>query len=46
MGFVAKYVESRYNIVDVVFALYKHFIKQSPSFNIEKRRQASCKYSV
>jgi hypothetical protein len=26
---VAK-VESRYNIVDVVFALYKHFIKQSP----------------
>jgi hypothetical protein len=31
IGLVAKYVESRYNIVDVVFALYKHFIKQSPS---------------
>ena len=46
IGLAAKYVESGYNIVDVVFELYKHFIKQSPSFNIEKRRQASCKYSV
>ena len=40
IGLAAKYVESRYNIVDVVFALYKHFINQSPSFNIEKRRHA------
>jgi hypothetical protein len=32
IGLVAKYIESRYNIVDAVFAfMYKHFIKQSPS---------------